>query len=182
MTESPENVEADVTEIKGLVMSEDNIASVQGVEIPQLNDQVSALNTSVNLLRSYTPELGPAPPSAGDQGAEAGTTSESRAALDADLTMVLNEINSARPDRSSNEANPANWTAELPAQNLNSAGTDTLSQDADDLQEVNTQLTTEVQTETAQASQTTQMSNTMSQATSSVLANLLEEKEAASKE
>jgi hypothetical protein len=167
MTESPENAEADMAEMKGLVMSEDSFASAQGVEISQLNDQVSALNNSVNLLRSYTPEVGPAP-SAGYQGAAAGATSESRAALDADLTTVLNEINSVRPDRSSNEANPANWTAEPPAQNLNSG--------------VNTQLTTEVQTETAQASQTTQMSNTMSQATSSVLANLLEEKEAASKE
>ena len=177
MTENPGNVEADkAAEIEDLTMSLNNFASVQGAEISQVNDQVSELSNSINLLRSYTPEPDSAPSLAGDQGAEPGDTAEGRAALDADLATVLNEINPARPDPSSNEADPANWTAEPPAQ------PDTMSQDAEDLQKVSTQLDTEVQTETAQASQTTQMSNAMSQAASTVLANLTEEAAAASKE
>jgi hypothetical protein len=173
MPDSPENMETDAI---GLTLALNDFASAQGTQISELNNQIESLSESINLVRSYTPEPGSASPSSGEQSAEPRTTAENSAALNADLAAVLKEINSAELNPSSNEADAANLTADPAAQNLNPAGLDTLDQE---LQAESTQLTTEVQTQTAQASQTVQMSNTMSQAASSVLANMLEEEEEA---
>jgi hypothetical protein len=189
MTESPENMETSLenmaaspenmgADAMGLTLALNDFASVQGAQISQLNNQIESLSEAISLIRSYTPEPGSAPPSSSEQGAEPRITGESSAALNADLAAVLKEINSAESDPSIDEAEAAGLTAEPLAQNINPAGLDTLAQE---LQAESTQLTTEVQTQTAQASQTVQMSNTMSQAASSVLANLLEEDEAAGK-
>jgi hypothetical protein len=183
MTESPENAEM-AAEIVALDARLNDMASVQGSEIPQPNNEISALSNAISLTRTYTPEPGPAPPPAGALGAELETTATITPAPDPSLAEVMNEMKTTRfptgslPPVSPDGTNPT-WTAELPAQEFNSAGLDTSSQE---LQTVSTQLTTDVQTSTAQAAQTTQMSNTMIQEASSVLTNLLDEDEAAAKE
>jgi hypothetical protein len=168
--------------IMAFTMALNDFASAQGTEISELNNQVSTLSTAINLLRTYTP-----------QGFSSGTTPNtinlssvpwSSGNADADLYTIMQALNSNGLNTSTNYFVSPGSTSLLPASQINwSTAVSTYSADfnqagmntwGQSLQASSTQLTTDVQTMTAQASQTTQMSNTMSQAASSVLANMLQ--------
>lgn len=181
LTESSENAEAAdmAAEQMAFTKSLDGFAAEHSPEISQPNNPTGSLNNEINLLRTYTPEPVPAPPSGGALGAELGTIARTTPAPDSNLAAVLDEMNAASHPAGSLAADSPDGSELAPtAPDFSTAGLNSLTKS---LQEENTQLTTEVQTLTAQASQTTQMSNTMSQEASEVLANLEQEDEAAGK-
>ena len=169
-------------DIMAFTIALNDFAGAQGSQISQLNNQISALSNAINLLRTYTP-----------QGYSSGTTPNTidlsttpwkSGNAQADLYTIMQALNDNDLNSSTNlflapgstsllPESQVDWTtaAGTYSADFNQAGMNAWGQS---LQAVSTQLTTNVQTMTAQASQTTQMSNTMSQAASSVLANMLQ--------